>query len=378
MTEPYYDIAIIGGGLAGLTSSIQLAKLGHTVILFEKEAYPFHKVCGEYISMESWDHLESLGLPLSTMQLPRIEKLIVSAPGGATLRQSLPLGGFGISRYTLDQSLKNIAVAAGVTVKENCKVNDVFFGRDIFRISSTAGTYSAKVCCGSYGKRSNLDVKWKRGFVKEKPNRLNQFIAVKYHIKTDFDRQTIALHNFKDGYCGISAIEDGKYCLCYLTKAANLKDAGNDIPTMEREVLGRNAFLKDIIGNAEILYETPVTISQVSFSKKTQVEDHVLMIGDAAGMITPLCGNGMSMAMHAGKIACGYIDSFLKNGIARDEMENQYSKAWQQQFAKRLATGRLIQRFFGKVWMTNMFVKTMKLVPGLTRWLIRKTHGTTY
>jgi len=48
-----YDAAIIGGGLAGLALSIQLSKKGYRVILFEKEQYPFHKVCGEYISMES-------------------------------------------------------------------------------------------------------------------------------------------------------------------------------------------------------------------------------------------------------------------------------------------------------------------------------------
>ena len=46
-----YDLAIVGGGLAGLSLSIQMAKAGYKVILFEKEQYPFHRVCGEYISL---------------------------------------------------------------------------------------------------------------------------------------------------------------------------------------------------------------------------------------------------------------------------------------------------------------------------------------
>ena len=46
-----YDLAIIGGGLAGLTLAIQVRRMGHSVILFEKEKYPFHRVCGEYISL---------------------------------------------------------------------------------------------------------------------------------------------------------------------------------------------------------------------------------------------------------------------------------------------------------------------------------------
>ena len=78
MSEPIqYDVTIIGGGLAGLSLSIQLAKKNYSVALCEKEQYPFHKVCGEYISLESWSFIESLGLPLSQMQLPIIKKLLI-------------------------------------------------------------------------------------------------------------------------------------------------------------------------------------------------------------------------------------------------------------------------------------------------------------
>ena len=229
-----YDTCIIGGGLAGLALSIQLAKFGHTVALFEKEQYPFHKVCGEYISLESWDFIESLGLPLHEMQLPIIKNLVVTAPNGNKLEQALPLGGFGISRYKLDAALKEIAVANKVRLFENCKVNGVTFFNNEFHVQTTQGEFYSQVCCGSFGKRSNLDVKWNRPFVYQKPNKLNNYIGVKYHVKTDHPENTIALHNFKNGYCGISRIEDDKYCLCYLTNANNLKENENAVPVMEK------------------------------------------------------------------------------------------------------------------------------------------------
>ena len=94
-----YDVVIIGGGLAGLALSIQLAKADYNVALFEKEKYPFHKVCGEYISFENWNFLEELGLPLSDWSLPVIKHLTISAPDGNFIQNDLPLGGFGISRY---------------------------------------------------------------------------------------------------------------------------------------------------------------------------------------------------------------------------------------------------------------------------------------
>lgn len=370
-----YDTCIIGGGLAGLSLSIQLAKQGYAVALFEKETYPFHKVCGEYISLESWNFIEELGYPLSGSKLPIIKNLIVTAPNGNQLQQSLPLGGFGISRYKLDSGLKEIAVLNNVHVFENCKVLSVDFNNDFFHLQTSNGNYASRICCGSFGKRSNLDVKWNRHFISSKPNKLDNYIAVKYHIKTNHPYDTIALHNFENGYCGISKIEDDRYCLCYLTNAQNLKNSHNSIEEMEKNILHKNPHLKEIFTTSEILYESPVTISQISFNKKTQVENHVLFIGDAAGMITPLCGNGMSMALHGSKIAALLIDDFFMDKINRQQLEYEYSKTWKKNFEKRLQYGRRIQTLFGKIWTTNMFVAVMKRLPFITKQLIRQTHG---
>ncbi|HMJ48917.1 MAG TPA: NAD(P)-binding protein, partial [Ferruginibacter sp.] len=160
--EKIYDAAIVGGGLAGLSLSILLSREGYDVILFEKESYPFHKVCGEYISAESRPFLKSLGLPLDTMDLPAITKLIVTSPGGYQLNQNLPLGGFGISRYKIDHALRDIASGYRVRVMESCKVENVSFSHETFYIHTPKGTFKSRICCGAFGKRSNLDVKWNR------------------------------------------------------------------------------------------------------------------------------------------------------------------------------------------------------------------------
>ena len=218
----FFTVAVIGGGLSGLSLSILLSKAGHKTILFEKEQYPFHKVCGEYISMESWNFIERLGLNLSELNLPIISKLIVSSPGGNFVETNLDLGGFGISRYSLDNKLKNIAVENGVTVCENTKVTDVIFEGGIFTVKYNGGQITSLLAAGSFGKKSNLDVKWGRDFIKQKEEKLTNYIGVKYHIKTDEPEDTISLHNFKNGYCGLSKVDNDQYCLCYLSAAQNL------------------------------------------------------------------------------------------------------------------------------------------------------------
>lgn len=370
-----YDVVIAGGGLAGLALSIQLARAGYSVALFEKETYPFHKVCGEYISLESWNFLEELGLPLSDWSLPVIKRLLISAPNGESIEQELPLGGFGISRYKIDAALAGIARSSGVVLYEASKVTDIVFKNSFFQIQASTGNYQAKVVCGTFGKRSNLDIKWKRSFTRKKSMKLNNYVGVKYHVRATLPTDLIGLHNFKDGYCGISKIEEDRYCLCYMTTAANLQASGNSIPEMEKNILQKNPFLENILSSVERLYEQPLTISQISFEKKSQIKDHILFIGDAAGMAPPLSGNGMSMALHGSKIAFRCIEMFLAGPAARHEMEQEYTDQWNRQFGKRLWVGRQLQRWFGSELRTNFLIHSLKPFPKLVSFLIRQTHG---
>lgn len=378
--ERTYDAAIIGGGLAGLALSIQLVRKGFSVILFEKESYPFHKVCGEYVSKEAWSFLESLGVLLAAMRLPIIDTLLLTAPNGKVFKTRLPLGGFGISRFALDHQLYTIAKREGVVVKEEAKVEDVTVIPNQYTIHSSDRNGSrvlvtARTCVGAYGKRSNLDVKWQRAFVTSKERGLNNYIAVKYHVTGYKQPGQIGLHNFEDGYCGISEVEDGTYCLCYLTTAANLKKAGGQIARLEEEILCKNPALASILNQCTRKEDFPVTIAQISFSSKTWVENGVLMLGDAAGMITPLCGNGMSMALHSSKIAAALLGDYLENRSSFEQLVRLYQAQWQAAFGRRMKTGRLLQRFFGRPVLSNFFVGLLGLLPWLAGPLIRKTHG---
>ena len=105
------------------------------------------------------------------------------------------------------------------------------------------------------------------------------------------------------------------------------------------------------------------------------MHNHVLMLGDAAGMITPLCGNGMSMALHSSKIASACIEDYLNKKITRLEMENQYRQQWKNKFGRRIKAGRIIQKMFGKEFTTNIFISLLKPFPFLVNKIVKATHG---
>ncbi len=377
------QVAIIGGGLAGLACSIRLARAGIKVILIEKNTYPFHKVCGEYISNEALDYVKSLGVNPFDFGAVSLDKFWLSSPSGNKLELNLPLGGFGISRYTLDYELSKIAKKEGVQIWEGVFVKDVLKNDKLnetskktqaenkFLIETSNGTIESQIVIGSYGKRSNLDNKLQRDF----SNKNFPYIGVKYHLKTNLmPDNVIALHNFWRGYCGISRIEDNKFCFCYLSHKDNITDF-KKVEEIEKQLFTENPFLSEILKEAEFLYDKPEIINQVSFSPKKLIEDDVLMCGDSAGMITPLCGNGMAMALHSSKILSDLLIQYFDNQIDFKDLKTHYQKRWTKQFQLRLKAGRTVQHFFGGRKSSELLINTFKYVPSLARKVVSLTHG---
>ncbi|OUJ76317.1 FAD-dependent oxidoreductase [Hymenobacter crusticola] len=367
------DVLIIGGGLGGLTAALDLAARGHQVAVVERKKFPFHKVCGEYVSNEVLPYLQRLGADPAVLAPAQLTRFLLSSPGGRTLTASLDLGGFGVSRYSLDHYLYQLAVARGVQFHQAATVTDVTFeaAADQHQVQLADGhQLTARVVLGAYGKRANLDRQLQRTFFQQR----SPYLGVKYHLRLAYPRDVIALHNFANGYAGISAIEDDKLCFCYLTTRQNLKAHGT-IPAMEERVLARNPLLRHILQEAEFLYTQPEVINEISFAPKTCVENHVLMCGDAAGLITPLCGNGMAMAIHGAQLVAHHAHAFLAGHLGRVAMEAHYRHDWHQQFATRLRVGRLVQRLFGQPTLSEAVVGGLRHWPAAVQAIMRRTHG---
>ncbi len=347
-----------------------MAENGLPVTLVEKKSYPFHRVCGEYISNETIPFLKKHSLYPEEFNPAKINRFRLTSVNGRSAILPLDLGGFGISRYSFDHFLYRKGLHKGVNFLLNTEAESILFNDNSFSVRAGETKLEADLVIGSFGKRSKLDIAMKRSHVQ----RRSPYAGVKYHVRTDEPTDLISLHNFKDGYCGISQVENQKFTLCYLTHRNNLKKHGS-IKVMEEEVLFKNPFLKSIFKNSEFLYERPEVINEISFATKAPVDNHVLMMGDAAGMITPLCGNGMAMAIHSAKIISELVIDFSKGKLTREQLEKTYTKKWNSLFANRLWAGRQIQKLFGDEWASNLAVNLMRTSKPIAEFIIRKTHG---
>ena len=363
------DVIVVGGGLAGLINAIQLGRAGHSVTLIERKTYPFHRVCGEYISNEVRPFLERNDLFPSELKPSSIHTFWLTSTNGKKAVLPLKMGAFGISRYAFDLWLIEKAREAGVTIMTGHPVNEVQFQDDHFEVSIAGGqSLESRYVVGAFGKRSILDKRLERPFMSKK----SPYVGVKYHLATDFPADVIALHNFRDGYCGISKVEGHTYNFCYLSHRDNLRQHGN-IDAMEEAVMWQNPHLKSIFQSSDFLFDKPEVINEISFERKEPVVRHVLMSGDSAGLITPLCGNGMAMAIHSAKILS---EIMIRHQLSdRTLIEQAYTHAWEKQFRRRLWAGRQFQRLFGSDALSNVAVNLARHAKPVASRLIEQTHG---
>ncbi|WP_338378705.1 FAD-dependent oxidoreductase [uncultured Flavobacterium sp.] len=152
------EISIIGGGLAGLIAAIDLSKRNFNVLLFEKNDYPKHKVCGEFISNEVLPYLKYLDLAIESLNPTKININQLSTHSGKTIESDLPLGGFGISRFALDNYLYNTFLELGGKVVKEVVTKVGFFTDDFTVFTQNNDIYTSKIVLGAFGKRSNLDM----------------------------------------------------------------------------------------------------------------------------------------------------------------------------------------------------------------------------
>lgn len=116
-----------------------------------------------------------------------------------------------------------------------------------------------------------------------------------------------------------------------------------------------------------------MVISGFNFRKKKIVENDILMVGDAAGLIPPLCGNGMAMAIDGARLLAHQVIRNPKASVG--EIANQYQRQWNRSYSTRLRIGRSVQASFGREWVTDGLLRFFALSPSLTQKVIRLTHG---
>jgi flavin-dependent dehydrogenase len=376
--QPVYDVAIIGGGVAGCAAAIQLAGYGYRVALCEAKTYPHHKVCGEFLSPECGILLRQLGLwdAVQAMKPASLHTAAITAPDGTTWRAPLPGTAIGISRYALDSLMAKHARARAVDVQEGTAVHEIRGGLKAgfsLDLRTAAGQFRlrAKTVVGAQGKRSRIDRSLNRPFLKQP----QPFVALKAHFRGPPLPGCIQLFSFPGGYCGLSEVEDGVANVCLLARQGVFQQTGRgSVPRFIDWMKSQNPPLGNWLNEAQMLFPAWLTIAQVPFVNKQVVVNNVLMAGDAAGLIPPLAGDGMAMALQAGQMASALLHEFLSGHLSAERLIQQYTAGWRKTFGSRLYLSRVLQTVMLRPGWLSPGLKLLNQMPALGQFVMANTR----
>lgn len=360
------DVAIVGGGPAGSALAALLAKAGRRPVLLERDRFPRRKVCGEFLSMESQGLLDSLGCLDAVRALgpAAIDRARFYSPSGRVAEFSLGLGALGLSRQAFDETLFRHAQSSGALG---------FEGANVMKISAEDGETRLEI--DQHLQRVSLKAKViidARGRPPVPAGTGPLFIGFKRHHRfkpgkaaESVLRGAVEIHLFPGGYCGINAVEGGAVNVCLLVKDRWL--ASRKAPNWEAVAHAMAEESPSLQRRFEALTPDgpPSAVARVCL--RAPPPHPGLRIGDAAGMIAPLCGDGQAMALESALLMADFL--------TRDEPPERWDAVWNRRFAARLRVGRGLQRLLLNPWGAELAVGLLGLWPPGVRLILRSTRN---
>jgi menaquinone-9 beta-reductase len=363
-------VAIIGAGPAGSTLATLLARRGVDVALIDRDEFPRDKLCGEFLSYDAIPVLDRLGLTaeLDRRGAPSIDHCRVVGRK-RTYEFAFPRPARGVSRMLLDDLLFRAAVSSGARDFSGWTAESVAPDLVISK-NGERRSLRARAIAGAWGRWGRFDAQLGRRFVRDRSHRNFGF---KRHYRAAVPRTTIDLYSFERGYLGVSAVENGVTNICGLVHASRISGLKGGWEAFIETIRGEELRLEQLYASHQPTQPNFLSSDPVIFRSRAPVENGIWMIGDASGIVDPLTGNGMAMAMQSAAIAARWIGRMLDGADARASQDG-YAVAHSEFFRSRIRWSRRVAILLSHPRLLDASLGLVRS-PAAGEFLLRRTRA---
>ena len=311
-------ITIVGGGLAGLFLGILLRRRGLPVIILEAGDYPRHKVCGEFISGAGISLLSRMGMgsALRSKGLLCAETAQFFKEGSRSPKVFLPEPSWCISRWSLDATMAETFRGLGGVIKT-----------------------------GIRDRQKELGEGWvNAGGRRRVPAKKAPWVGVKFHLASMPLMADLEMHFQGGAYVGICQVEEGRVNVCALVPRNRLPTNLSDDPISAIANLFVSSLGTRMVGRERV----PGSLTTVGGLDYLSSGDDGcqtgVCLGDTRGLIPPITGNGMSLALESAALAATPLEAWARGHHEWDGVSREIRLRMQSRFSRRLFYARWLQR----------------------------------
>ena len=376
------DVLIIGGGPAGASAAILLARAGWSVTVIEKKIFPRSKVCGEFLSATSAPLLQELGvLDFYTTHAGPPVRQVGWYAANKVLTTDMPVAnnavgqwGRALGRDQLDTALLDEARRHGAHVwqpwnAESLTDHATHFTCQIKNKDQTA-SISARLVIMAHGS-------WERPLIKtvDKPHHPADLLAFKAHFNgSQLAPNLMVLLTFPGGYGGLVHSDQNRVTLSCCIRRDRLQKIRARQPGLAAGDAVLNHIISSCAGAAAAL--TPATrddqwlsVGPIRPGIRTCYAKGIFYVGNMAGEAHPIIAEGISMAMQSAWLLAESL--LAQPSMQRSELDKigqLYTKRWHAQFANRIRLAAFLARVTTRPAVMKLLLPLVARFPWLLRY----------
>lgn len=349
-----FDIVVVGAGPSGSTAAKTIAEQGINVLLVDKDHFPRNKPCGG-------------GLPIRTVEkIPYLRELqsiesysyggyiySVTSKNKVKIQKTEPVIAM-VQRSKFDYELVQLAIEKGAVFKDNKKLIDINiqdnYANLIFNDSTTITT---NIVIGSDGYQSITARKTNLA-----PSTIERGICILDEIP--MNKEEIERFYTQDHLCYIYSKIKGIRGYGWVFPKKDHVNIGIASYNTKAQLEQKNTTLKQIYTDyLTILKENniiPQTVQNTTMKggllpiqplPKTYM-DHLLLCGDAAGLINPISGEGIYYAIVSGTLAGETAAEAIRKQDTSEKFLSRYEEKWKKEFGREIKLFLRSKKQWGK------------------------------